>query len=495
MTRSLFFAFFLRLALGIGLVLAVRSSLEPLGWLLEILLVLGWASVSASLLVRSIRQSVKPLQLSAGLLGSSRRRDASSSSGVLASNLVDRIQDQRYSDFDALARALSRATREVEHALSAAAASRDELVAITDSLHDAVLAVDAAGRILWANQPMDRLLAADALSSASGVRVGYALVQTIRDPEVLRCVDIALEQRSFAQGRSTSLVPGRIVEVNTSPIPSGGAVTLLRDITRLEQIERTQRDFVANVSHELRTPLTSIVGYVETLLDHEKALSDAGRSFLHTILKNATRMSRLTEDLLTITKVESSEQRLQPAPLSALSLVQEAVQAVNGLVQDNRAVLEVAPDTTARNVFADHGATMQVLTNLVENAIKYGRFRSTGEARVTVGARVIEQPAPAVEFSVRDFGVGIASEHLDRIFERFYRVDKARSFETGGTGLGLAIARHIVEQQGGQIRVESELNRGSNFLFTLPLAVGSEDVGSAVPQERSRSILPDVTSA
>lgn len=493
MTRSLFFAFFLRLALGIGIILVLRSWLSPLNWPLQVLLVLGWASVSAWLLVRSIQDGIRPLQTSAALLGSS-RPVPHNSSAALASQLVDRIQNQPFSDFDGLALALSRAARQVDRALSAAAASRDELVAITDSLHDAVLAVDAANRVLWANGPTTPLMAS-AFSSAAGVRVGHALVETIRDPEVLRCVELARERRTFAQARSTSLSPGRIVEVNASPMPSGGAVALLRDITRFEQIERTQRDFVANVSHELRTPLTSIVGYVETLLDHEQGLTNDGRRFLETILKNATRMNRLTEDLLTIAKVESSEHRLEPRILSTRSLIDEAVQTVSGLLLENGAEIEVQDSGALSQVYADRDATLQVLANLLENAIKYGRPKPMLPAKVVVEAREVENPAPMVEFSVRDFGTGIASEHTGRIFERFYRVDKARSLETGGTGLGLAIARHIVEQQGGRIRVESELGRGSNFLFTLPRPSNTEEGRSSPVPQRLRSIFSDVTSA
>ena len=477
--RSLFFAFFLRLAIAMGLVFAIRAWLVPSGWVLETLLVLAWASVSAWLLVRSIQHSIAPLQSSAAMLATRRARQgvdaakgpgalAANGSGALAANLVQGIRDQRYSDFDGLARALAHASREIEHALSAASASRDELVAMIDSLHDAVVAVDPAGRIQWTNQRMQRLTTNDVLSPTPVARVGQALVHTVRDPEVLACVRGALEERVFRQGRSTSLTPGRIFEVNASPMPSGGAVALLRDVTRIEQVERTQREFVANVSHELRTPLTSITGYVETLLDHEESLSAPGRAFLGTILKNATRMNRLTEDLLTMARVESSEQSLQPVPLVAEALVREAVQAMSGLVQDTSAVLEIGPETTNREVIADHDATIQVLSNLIENAIKYGRTQDTGEARVVVSAREVQAPLPAVEFSVRDFGTGIASEHVDRIFERFYRVDKARSLESGGTGLGLAIARHIVESQGGAIRVDSELNAGSEFVVTLP---------------------------
>ena len=334
-------------------------------------------------------------------------------------------------------------------------------------MQDAVVAVDGAGRIQWTNQTMQRLVPGSSVQSP--VRVGHALVQTVRDPEVLECVKAALEDRVVCERRTTTLLPGRIFEVNASPMPGGGAVAVLHDITRIEQVERTQRDFVANVSHELRTPLTSISGYVETLLDHENFLSPVAREFLGTILKNATRMNRLTEDLLTMARVESQEEEMHPAPVRADLLVRDAVAAMRGLVQDEEAELEIG-ETTAMEVFADTDSMLQVLGNLIENGIKYGRPRNAAQSRVVVSAREISEPVNGVEFSVRDFGQGIASEHLRRIFERFYRVDKARSRESGGTGLGLAIARHMVESQGGTIRAESELNTGSNFLVTLPKA-------------------------
>jgi two-component system phosphate regulon sensor histidine kinase PhoR len=210
---------------------------------------------------------------------------------------------------------------------------------------------------------------------------------------------------------------------------------------------------------------------VETLLDHERSLSPQAREFLSTILKNATRMNRLTEDLLIMARVDSRESELHPEAVRADVLVRDAVQAMSGLVQDAEAVLEIG-ETTDAEVYADTDAVMQVLGNLIENGVKYGRARDAVKSRVVVSAREVwrgdNEPAGVVEFSVQDFGQGIASEHLTRIFERFYRVDKARSRESGGTGLGLAIARHMVESQGGTIRAESELNGGSNFLVTLP---------------------------
>jgi two-component system phosphate regulon sensor histidine kinase PhoR len=459
--RGLFLSFFVRIAIALAIVVVMRIWFNPRGWVLDVVLLLGWAALNAYFLALSVRQNIIRLE---------------ESTAAIPDRHVGFV-DPSYSDFDGLAHAISAASEHVERALNGASESRRELEAMIDSMQDAVVAVDAAGRIQWSNQRLQRLLPDTSYSSA--VRLGHALVQTIRDPGVLECVRTTLDQRIVSEGRSTSLVPGRIFEVNVSPMPGGGAVAVFHDITRIEQVERTQRDFVANVSHELRTPLTSISGYVETLLDHEASLSTQAREFLSTILKNATRMNRLTEDLLVMARVESSEQELHPAPIPADILVRDAVQAMSGLVQDTAAVLEIGEVTTAE-VVADTDAILQVLSNLIENGIKYGQARDEPHCRILVSAREVSDPngsygpgGGAVEFSVRDFGPGIASEHLSRIFERFYRVDKARSRESGGTGLGLAIARHMVQTHGGTIRAESELNAGSNFIFTLPKALSS----------------------
>jgi len=440
------------MTIALAVVGVMLAWLTPRGWILGSVFVVVWAAISAFLMARSVRKSIDLLE---------------SSTTAIPKRRIDAVKPG-YSDFDGLASAISVASSQVERLLTDTAESRGELEAMIDSMQDAVVAVDPAGRIQWTNQRMQRLMPGTPVSGA--IRIGHSLVQTIRDPDVLECVRTALEQRIFDERRSTSLLPGRIFEVSASPMPGGGAVAVLHDITRIEQVERTQRDFVANVSHELRTPLTSITGYVETLLDHEASLSPQAREFLTTILKNATRMNRLTEDLLLMARVESSEQELHPSPVPADILVRDAVQAMSGLVQDAEAVLEIG-ETTRAEVYADTDAILQVLSNLIENGIKYGQARNELHCRVVVSAHEISDPIPAVEFRVRDFGQGIPSEHLSRIFERFYRVDKARSRESGGTGLGLAIARHVVQSQGGSIRAESELNAGSTFIFTLPLAV------------------------
>jgi two-component system phosphate regulon sensor histidine kinase PhoR len=247
---------------------------------------------------------------------------------------------------------------------------------------------------------------------------------------------------------------------------SGGALAVLHDMTRIDAAEKSRREFVANVSHELRTPLTSIQGYVETLLEEPLVRQETSREFLGIILKNATRMSRLTEDLIALASVESPDYKLALQPLRASSLVQDAIKSLGGMVVDSGVALESAGAPEAQ-VLADPDPMSQVFGNLVENALRYGK---TGK-RILVGARLLES---AVEFSVQDFGPGIASEHLTRIFERFYRVDKARSRESGGTGLGLAIVKHIVLAHGGRIWAESEIGQGATFHFTLPLYTQSQ---------------------
>lgn len=445
-----FFLLLLALSLGSG---AVVYRLPA-----SVMLVLGISAVlslGAALLLRRI------------LLGQAKQ--LAKAAGALPSPDPQARQTHWLAELAPAAESIQASSLRLARQLSSLQEDRIKLEALLDSMQDAVVAVDSAGRIQWSNRAMQSLV--PDVYSRGGVRVGHALVHTLRDPEVLDCVRSAIEVRSHCEKRTTSLAPGRIFEVNAAPVPGGGAVVVLHDVTRVEQVERTQRDFVANVSHELRTPLTSISGYVETLIDNEP-LSPTAREFLETILKNATRMSRLTEDLLTMARVESREAKLHPAPVPADLLVQDAVTSMRGAVQDQEAFIEIG-ETTEVHVMADTDAMLQVLGNLIENGIKYGRRNSGDPARVIVSARLLEAPAPRVEFSVSDFGAGIASEHLERIFERFYRVDKARSRESGGTGLGLAIARHMVEAQGGTIHAESELNVGSRFVVTLPAALAA----------------------
>ena len=355
----------------------------------------------------------------------------------------------------ALEAALNRAAEHWERDFAEIDSRRLELTAMLDAMQEAVVAITPEGTVRWSNAAMQRIAGVQ-------IRPGRALIHAVRDPELLACVRGALEQREVRTGRASILSPGRIFEIGAAPLPSGGALAVLHDVTRIEAAERSRRDFIANVSHELRTPLTSIQGYVETLVDDPGVQSETTREFLGIILKNASRMNRLTEDLLALASVESPDYKLSPQPMRADLLVQDAIDALGGMVVDSEVELESAGAPQVQ-VTADPDAINQVFGNLIENALKYARQSKC----VRVGAKLLEEE---VEFFVEDFGPGIASEHLDRIFERFYRVDKARSRESGGTGLGLAIVKHIVQAHGGRVWAESELGAGSAFHFTLPLA-------------------------
>jgi two-component system, OmpR family, phosphate regulon sensor histidine kinase PhoR len=368
---------------------------------------------------------------------------------------------------DAIAAASPRLAAQIE----AAQENGRKLQTVLDSMQDAVTAIDAAGRIAWANTPMQQVMR----ESHGSVRTGHSLVQTLRAPEILECVQIALESREPVERRPVTVLPGRIVQINAAPMPDGGAVIVMHDITRIEQVERTQREFVANVSHELRTPLTSIQGYVEMLLEEveETPGAERQREFLDAILKSARRMGRLTDDLLALARVESGERRIKPQAIAVSVLIEECLEAVSGLLKEKGGTLAIAGDPPDVEVLADPDTILQIMSNLIENALNYGRG-TDGWAVIEISATLLpasdEERLPEVMIKVRDFGAGIASEHQDRLFERFYRVDKARSRESGGTGLGLAIAQHLVEAHRGRIWVESELGKGSSFLFTLPCA-------------------------
>jgi two-component system phosphate regulon sensor histidine kinase PhoR len=371
--------------------------------------------------------------------------------GDLRARLLDTEEDL----FSAPESALNQAANRMEERFKELESRRRELAAMLDSMPEAVVAIAADGQVRWSNAQMQRI-------AGTEIKAGRPLVHAVRDPDLLECVKAALELQEARSCRATSLVQGRIFEINAAPMPSGGALAVLHDVTRIEAAETTRREFIANVSHELRTPLTSIQGYVETLIEEPRPNRKTTDEFLGIILKNTTRMNRITVDLLALAGVESPDYKLALKPTRASALVADAIGSLGGIVLDSGVTLESsgAPENL---VLVDSDAVNQVFGNLIENALRYAKVGK----RILVGARLLDSE---VEFSVQDFGPGIASEHLGRIFERFYRVDKARSRESGGTGLGLAIVKHIVLAHGGRIWAESELGHGATFRFTLPLA-------------------------
>ena len=382
---------------------------------------------------------------------------------IAQGDLSARVDDHSPDEIGRLAAALDKTAGQIERSFAAVRSSQRQLETLLNSMQDAVIAVSADGLVQWVNQPLDRLVPQHA-------RLHAPVVETIRDPDFLATVKAATTTKTVKTARATSIVPGRAFDVTAAPLPGGGAVAVLRDLTETERVEKTRRDFIANVSHELRTPLTSIQGYSETLLDSTPESGAPNREFLEIIRKNAARMSRLTEDLLTLARVESGETRFEAEPVPPSELLGDAEESFREIARSQGVELQIEYSQDKDHgpeglppVLADREAIHQVFANLIDNAMKYGR----SGGRIVLGARPSQR---GIEFYVQDFGTGIPSEHLPRLFERFYRVDKARSRESGGTGLGLAIAKHIMLAHGGSIRAESELNHGSIFVFTLPTA-------------------------
>jgi two-component system phosphate regulon sensor histidine kinase PhoR len=255
---------------------------------------------------------------------------------------------------------------------------------------------------------------------------------------------------------------------------------LQREHAELEKLERVRKDFVINVSHELRTPLASIQGYTETLL--EGAIHDPEHNirFLSIIRQNAERLGRLTADLMTLSRLELKSTKFQFASYYARDLLADSRDSMQPIAEKKNIQIVLEPGPDKAEVFCDSEAVHQVVSNLLDNAIKYTPESGT----ITLGCRPFEDaPTEMMEFYVTDSGIGIPAEDLPRLFERFYRVDKARSRQMGGTGLGLAIVKHLVRAMGGEVRVESEAGRGSTFLFTLPVHdIGLMEYGAIEPE-------------
>lgn len=335
--------------------------------------------------------------------------------------------------------------------------------AVFNSMVEGLLILDEHGRIQFANPTLGQLF-----HLPPDVR-GLTLLEALRLHELQ---DVA--RRAMTEGRVTGFelrLPGengRVVQVNAASVHDpdkehAGTILVFHDLTRIKQLESVRKEFVANVSHELRTPLSLIKGYVETLLDGAKDDPAVATRFLQTIEKHADRLSFLIEDLLTISQLESGAVALNLQPVDLREQVQQvagelAVRAAECGVRVENGVPE---GLQAR---ADGDRLQQVLFNLADNAIKYG---SRG-GQIRMGGRRLDDGM--IEGWVADDGPGIPAELTDRVFERFYRVDRARSREQGGTGLGLSIVKHIIQSHGGEVRAESTVGKGSTFYFTLPSA-------------------------
>jgi two-component system phosphate regulon sensor histidine kinase PhoR len=285
----------------------------------------------------------------------------------------------------------------------------------------------------------------------SGILVGLAIVF------VAAVAMAALLARSLARGFAAVLGDA----ADTAEKLRNTVEQLQREHTEIERVERVRKDFVINVSHELRTPLASIQGYTETLMDGALHDPEYNMRFLGIIRHNAERLARITQDLLTLSRVEQKRQKFEFEPFSVNGLLKQSIELMRPMAEKREIRLELDPGPPDAGVWCDSEAVSQILSNLLDNAIKY----TPPGGRITVGA---QSKGRFVELYVRDTGIGIPAEELPRLFERFYRVDKARSRELGGTGLGLSIVKHLVAAHNGATRVESRTGEGSTFFFTLP---------------------------
>ena len=385
-------------------------------------------------------------------------------------DLQARSRVRRHDEIGELARIVNRSADQLQERITEIARDRARTDAILSAMGEGVMAVDHQGRVVLANQALrEGLQLADP--------AGRHYLEVLRQSEVGELIEDVLGTGARRTSEVEMLRAGRAYAVTgvRFPGPEGrphGAVLTFHDVTERHRVERLRRDFVANASHELRTPLTSVRGFVEALEDGALEETAHARRFLGKIRVHADRMAALVSDLLELSRLESGERPVQREPVQPGDVVEEVVASLSEQARGR----EVTVSTSAAGAPAlvtDSDRLRQILENLVENAVKY----VAPGGHVAVTARPAEQGA--VAFEVEDDGPGIAAEHLPRIFERFYRVDKARSREMGGTGLGLSIVKHLAEGIGATVTVESEVGRGTRFRVTVPAA---EAVASSAAQ-------------
>jgi two-component system phosphate regulon sensor histidine kinase PhoR len=357
----------------------------------------------------------------------------------------------RATEIRQLVHAFRTTQEELTARMVALTSGREETSAIIESMVEGVAAVDAQGDVKVCNAALRHLLRYGADAPLPNLR------EIFRSVEARDVLEQALDGR-VVLGREVTL-DDRTVLATARPLPTGGAVVCLHDVTDLRRLETVRRDFVANVTHELKTPLTSISGYADTLLGEQPDRETAER-FLRVIRGNAERMHRLVDDLLDLAKLESGGWRpqvaeLDPRPAADLAWAELADRAAAA----NVAFTVTVP--TGIRIWADPEALRQILTNLFDNALRH----TPAGGRIEFAASVVDQ---GIQLAVVDTGSGIPAEHVPRVFERFYRADPARSREHGGTGLGLSIVKHLVEAHGGRVDLSSAVGRGTTVRITLP---------------------------
>ena len=361
-------------------------------------------------------------------------------------------------EIDQLAHALDEAFADVAARMAELEQSRGRLEAILAGMVEGVIVVDASGRMQLVNQSARQMLGIDP-TDGGGATEGEAYLHAIRHPEIVAQVESAM------RGRGTDVVEivlshRRVIASRAVPLVKGGAVLVLHDITRLKHADEVRRDFVANVSHELRTPLTAIRGYAEALRDEALAARERTR-FLDIIDRHTERMTRLVHDLLRLARLEAGQEATDRALCDIADVLERTVGDLRARADAKRQRMVCAVSDGAEHLVTDASKLEDILRNLVENAISYAPEGS--EIQLEAARRDGQY-----HLRVLDEGPGIPPSALRRIFERFYRVDKARSRESGGTGLGLSIVKHLAERLGGEVHAANRPGGGASFTLVLP---------------------------
>ena len=373
-----------------------------------------------------------------------------------------------------VAESMNRAAERLDGTIRSLGSERDRSGAILRSMVEGVGVIDAQERLVFWNGAFAEIL------SISPAGEGRPVIEVIRNTKVLKLIRRALQgEESLQDEIATGIVQQRMFAVTAAPVratevagnPSAasaksvgnpsGAVVVLHDVTDLRRLERVRQDFVANVSHEFKTPLTAIQGFAETLLGGALEDDANNRRFLEIIRDHASRLARVTNDLLKLARIEAGKLEVQLGPVNLAEVIESCIETTE--INAGRKSIELRAEIPADlpQVRGDSRLLREVLQNLVDNAVQYTPTSGKIVVEAKVGAR-------DVTVVVEDTGIGIPLADQERIFERFYRVDAARSREEGGTGLGLSIARHIVETLGGRLWVESEVGGGSRFSFSIP---------------------------
>ena len=443
---------------GLGMLLSANAS----GWMWglgAVGVVLSWAWVTRSI-AEPITRTIARLRKTARDLRNDLPPEALATSPLPPEESHDRLMEAEADLFATSARARSemRSLRELARRLEQ---STTLFEGVLETMQEAVLVVDSGERVLFINSA-----ARDLFEVSQSAAFGKLAWESIRSSRLQEIIEEALTTGRTVRGEVDLPRRKRLVEVSAvvlSLAEGPGCLAVAYDVTDLRRLEKMRREFVSNVSHELKTPLTSIQAYADTLLGGGLEDEDSSRMFVERIVEQSERLNILIQDLLRLAKIESEPEAFRIEPCDARSIAATAFHDHQQLAQTRQVELEHISPATPLSVMADEDGLRTILNNLLSNAIHY----TLAGGKVHLSVRRDGQRAL---FEVRDTGVGIAKEHQSRVFERFYRVDKARTRSVGGTGLGLAIVRHLVEVLQGEITLESELGVGTTFRVWLPLA-------------------------